>query len=153
MSASYRGNLLSERQALEVARAAKRVAVLGIKTADKSSQASYYVPEYLQSQGVEVVPVPVYYPEVKEILGERVYRTVSEVPSSSSLCIVDVFRRPKDLHQHLEDLLQAKPKCVWLQSGISDRDFEEELAKNGIKVVSSRCLLMDHQRAVRQSSL
>ena len=73
----------------------RRVAVLGIKTEAQSDQPAFYVPEYLASVGLEVVPVPVYYPEVKEILGKPVYRRLVDVPGE--LDLVDVFRRPKDL--------------------------------------------------------
>ena len=90
---------------------------------------------------------------MQEILGKPVYRRIGEIPRPDELDVVDVFRRPKDLHQHLDDLLAAKPKCVWLQSGIAHREFEEELAMNGIKVVSSRCLLLDHQASTRSSNL
>ena len=65
MSSSWRSNILSASEALEVAKTCRRVAVLGIKTAEKRDQPAYHVPEYLQSCGVEVIPVPVYYPDVK----------------------------------------------------------------------------------------
>src|SRR3712207_2396477 len=69
----------------------RRIAVLGIKTAE-SGQPAYYVPEYAQRAGYEVIPVPVYYPDVTEILGRPVFRTVSAVPGDVDL--VNVFRRP-----------------------------------------------------------
>jgi len=140
-------------EALAIARKAKRVAVLGIKTEEKKNQPAFYVPEYLHSVGVQVVPVPVYFPEVTSILGEKVFRKVADVPSPNTIDILDVFRRPQDLRAHLPDILQAAPKCVWLQSGISDPDFEREVAEAGIKVVVSRCLLVDHQEATQQSNL
>lgn len=59
--------------------------------------------------------------------------------------ILDVFRKPSDLPPHLDDILAAKPAAVWLQSGITNPDFEEALAKAGIKVVSDRCLMVDHR--------
>ena len=118
---------------LRVAREAKRVAVLGIKTERQSSQPAFYVPQYLHEAGVEVVPVPVYYPEVREILGAPVYRSVASVPGE--IDIVDVFRRSEDLPPHLPDLIAKKPRCVWLQSGIRDDDFAQELADAGIDVV------------------
>ena len=67
----------------------RRIAVLGIKI--DPEQPAYYVPEYAQRAGFEIVPVPVYYPEVTEILGEPVYRTVSAVPGDVDM--VNVFRR------------------------------------------------------------
>src|SRR5689334_896929 len=79
-----------------------RIAVLGIKTAE-SRQPAFYVPEYAKRAGYEIIPVPVYYPEVTEILGERVYRTVSAVPDDVDM--VNVFRRARDIDAHVEDIL------------------------------------------------
>lgn len=128
-------------------RGARRVAVLGIKTEEQSDQAAFYVPAYLAGAGVDIVPVPVYYPEAKEILGRPVYRTLAAVPGE--LDIVDVFRRPRDLAQHLGDLLEKRPRAVWLQSGIRDAAFAEALARAGIVVVQDHCLMVEHRRWAR----
>src|SRR5262245_25414711 len=93
----------------------KRIAVLGIKTRE-SGQAACYGPEYAQRAGFEVVPVPVYYPDCTEILGERVYRKVNDIPGDIDM--VDVFRRPKDIDAHVDDIIAKKPKSVWFQLGI-----------------------------------
>src|SRR3954464_14224730 len=99
-----RQNLITgEAGIAQVARGSKRVAVLGIKTEEKADQAAYYVAKYLVDAGVEVVPVPVYYPEVREILGRKVYRRLVDVPGEIDL--VDVFRRPQDIDQHVDDLI------------------------------------------------
>jgi predicted CoA-binding protein len=130
---------------LAIAKGAKRVAVLGIKTDQQAGQPAYYVPEYLHEAGVEVIPVPVYYPDAKQILGAPVYRRVQDVPGE--IDILDVFRRPSDLHGHLEDVIAKKPKVVWLQSGIEDDDFAAALTAAGIDVVQDRCLMVEHRRA------
>ncbi|MET0285593.1 MAG: CoA-binding protein [Polyangiales bacterium] len=130
---------------LAIARGAKRVAVLGIKTEQQAGQPAFYVPEYLHQAGVEVIPVPVYYPEAKQILGAPVFRRVQDVPGE--LDILDVFRRPSDLHAHLDDVIAKKPKVVWLQSGIEDDDFAAALTAAGIDVVQDRCLMVEHRRA------
>ena len=122
----------------------RRVAVLGIKTEEQSDQPAFYVPEYLNAAGVEVVPVPVYYPEVTEILGKPVYRKLVDVPGEMDL--VDVFRRPQDIEPHVDDILAKKPKAVWLQSGIRNDAVAEKLAKAGIDVVQDRCLMVEHRR-------
>ena len=127
-----------------VAAEAKRVAVLGIKTERQSDQPAFYVPEYLHQAGVEVVPVPVYYPEAKEILGAKVYRRVQDVPGE--IDILDVFRRPDDLPPHLDDVLAKRPKLVWLQSGIRHPGFAQKLLEAGIDVVQDRCLMVEHRR-------
>jgi predicted CoA-binding protein len=128
-----------------VARESKRVAVLGIKTEQQAGQPAFYVPKYLKDAGLEVIPVPVYYPNATHILGAQVYRSVADVPGE--LDLVDVFRRSEDLGQHLEDLVRKKPKCVWLQSGIADDAFAQKLAQAGIDVVQDRCLMVEHRHA------
>jgi hypothetical protein len=128
-----------------IAGRARRVAVLGIKTAKDSGQAAYYVPEYLRDAGVEVIPVPVYYPEATEILGAKVYRRVQDVPGEVD--ILDVFRRPSDLLPHLDDVIEKRPKVVWLQSGIRHLGFAQKLLEAGIDVVQDRCLMVEHRHA------
>lgn len=128
-----------------VVNASKRIAVLGIKTEAQAGQPAFDVPAYLQEQGLEVIPVPVYYPEVTTILGERVYRKVADIPGAP-VDLLDVFRRPNDLPPHLEDVLAAKPKVVWLQLGIRNDAFAQKLVEAGIDVVQDRCLLVDHSR-------
>jgi predicted CoA-binding protein len=127
-----------------VVKSLKRIAVLGIKTEKQGGQPAFSVPAYLQSQGIEVVPVPVYYPEVTEILGQRVYRTVSAIPGAIDL--VDVFRRPQDIEQHVDDLIASKPRVVWFQLGIRNDAAAQRLVDAGIDVVQDRCLLVDHRR-------
>lgn len=125
----------------------RRIAVLGIKTEAQASQPAYYVPAYLARAGLEVIPVPVYYPDVTRILGQTVYRRLVDVPGRIDL--VDVFRRPKDLAAHLDDILAARPRAVWLQQGIRDDAFARRLAADGIDVVQDRCLMVDHRSRLR----
>ena len=125
-------------------RGARRIAVLGIKTERQSGQPALYVPEYLVEVGLDVIPVPVYYPEVTHILGRPVHRTVASI--TPPVDIVDVFRRPEDLDPHLPDLLAAAPRAVWLQSGIRSADFTKKLVQGGIFVVQDRCIMVEHRR-------
>ena len=140
----WRANLIeSTDEVRAIAAAARRVAVLGIKTEKQASQPAFYVAAALQRAGVEIVPVPVYYPEVREILGQPVVRRV--VDAGFDLDIVDVFRRSEDVDGHLDDLLAARPRCVWLQSGIRNERVAEALARAGIRVVQDRCLMVEHR--------
>jgi len=139
--------LESDEAVRDLVKRIRRVAVLGIKTEAQSDQPAFYVPEYLSSVGIEVVPVPVYYPEVKEILGRPVYRKLVDIPGE--LDLVDVFRKPKDLEGHLQDILAKKPKAVWFQAGIRNDAVADRLAEAGIDVVQDRCLMVDHRRYAR----
>jgi predicted CoA-binding protein len=136
--------LETEDEVRDLVKRIRRVAVLGIKTEEQSDQPAFYVPEYLSSVGIEVVPVPVYYPEAKQILGKPVYRRLVDVPGE--LDLVDIFRRPKDLEAHLDDILAKKPKAVWFQAGIRNDAVADRLAAAGIDVVQDRCLMVDHRK-------
>jgi uncharacterized protein len=143
---SWRQNLLyTPSQIRDLIRQTKRIAVLGIKTEAQADQPAFYVAKYLDAAGFQVVPVPVYYPEVTEILGRRVYRKLIDIPGEVDL--VDVFRRSHDINGHVEDILTKKPKAVWFQSGIRNDAVAEQLAKTGVKVVQDRCLMVEHRRA------
>lgn len=123
-----------------------RIAVLGIKTAE-SEQSAYLIPEALQQSGFEIVPVPVYYPNVTEILGQPVYRTLASIPGPVDL--VDVFRRPQDIPQHVDDIIAKGPRAVWFQLGIRNNEAAERLARAGIDVVQDRCLMVEARRIGR----
>jgi predicted CoA-binding protein len=127
----------------DLIRQTKRIAVLGIKTEAQDDQPAFYVPRYLAAAGFDIVPVPVYYPEVTEILGRRVYRRLTDIPDGIDL--VNVFRRSHDINGHVEEILAKMPTAVWFQSGIRNDAAAETLAKAGIKVVQDRCLMVEHR--------
>ena len=127
-----------------IIRESKRIAVLGMKTEAQRGQPAFYVPEYMLQAGYDIVPVPVYYPEVREILGRPVYRAVSDVPAPVDM--VNVFRRPRDIPPHVADIVKARPKVVWFQLGIVNDEAARVLAEAGIDVVQDRCLLVEHRR-------
>ncbi len=122
----------------------RRVAVLGIKTEAQGDQPAFTVPEYLVAAGLEVVPVPVYYPAVTTILGAPVYRRLVDVPGD--LDLVNVFRRPADVPAHVDDILAKRPRAVWLQLGIRNEAAAERWVAAGIDVVQDRCILVEHRR-------
>lgn len=126
----------------------RRIAVLGIKTEAQADQPAFYVPKYLAAVGFELIPVPVYYPEVTAILDQPVYRRLMEIPGNIDL--VDVFRRSQDISGHLEDILAKGPTAVWFQSGIRNDAAAETLAKAGIKVVQDRCLMVEHRLVAKE---
>ena len=134
---NWQDNLLTTpEQIRDLINTTKRIAVLGIKTDAQADQPSVYVPQYMQRAGFEIIPVPVYYPDATEILGEKVYRQLTDIPGDIDM--VDVFRRPNDIAGHIEDILAKRPKSVWFQSGIRNDKAAETFAKTGIKVVQDR---------------
>lgn len=147
MNSNWRDNILTTSDQLrELLSETKTIAVLGIKTEAQTNQPAFYVPKYMHSAGFKIIPVPVYYPDVTEILGEKVYRKLVDVPDEIDM--VNIFRRPQDIPPHLDDILAKRPKSVWMQLGISNDEVAEQLAKAGIKVVEDRCLMVDHRRLI-----
>jgi predicted CoA-binding protein len=123
----------------------RRIAVLGIKPDPR--QPAYFVPEYAQHAGYEIVPVPVYYKDLTEMHGQKVYRKLTGIPGDIDM--VNVFRRPVDIPPHVDDIIAKKPKSVWFQLGIRNDEAAERLARAGIDVVQDRCLLVELQRIGR----
>ena len=122
-----------------------RIAVLGIKP--DPDQPAYYVPEYALRAGYEIVPVPVYYKDLTEMHGQKVYRKLTDIPGAIDM--VNVFRRPVDIPQHVDDIIAKKPKSVWFQLGIRNDTAAERLARAGIDVVQDHCLLVELRRIGR----
>jgi predicted CoA-binding protein len=142
---NWQENILeTDQQISELLKNTKTIAVLGIKM--ETFQPAYYVPKYMQDAGFKIIPVPVYYPEATEIMGEKVYRQLTDVPQEIDL--VNIFRRSNDVAKHTDDILAKRPRAVWMQSGIYIAEVAEILAKEGIKVVQNLCLMVEH-RALR----
>ena len=125
----------------------KRIAVLGIKPETHAGQPAFYVAQYMASAGYEIIPVPVYYPDVTEIMGKPVYRDLRDVPADIDM--VNVFRRSEDIPKHTDEIIAARPKSVWFQLGIRNDDVAEKLAAAGIKVVQNLCLMVEHRALLR----
>jgi predicted CoA-binding protein len=144
--ASWRDHLIDSFDGIRrVIAGTKRIAVLGIKEGEH--RPAYFVPEYAREAGFEIVPVPVYYPDATEMLGEKVYRTVSAIPGDVDM--VNVFRKPQDIPPHLDDIIAKHPKSVWFQLGIRNDAAAEKLARAGIDVVQDRCLMVELRRVGR----
>ncbi|SDQ37051.1 CoA-binding protein [Pseudoxanthomonas sp. CF125] len=140
-----RGELIQDhRQIDRLLSGIRRIAVLGIKPETHAAQPAHMIPAYLHRVGYEVIPVPVYYPEVTHILGKPVLRAVADV--KGRVDVLNVFRKPGDLPSHLPDILKARPRTVWLQTGIRDDAFAESLLRSGIDVVQDQCLMVEHRR-------
>jgi uncharacterized protein len=141
----WKTNLINDNEGIgALLRDTKTIAVLGIKPESHAGQAGYYVPAHMDQAGYEIIPVPVYYPEVTEILGKPVVRTLAAI--GRPIDMVNVFRKPSDIPAHVDDILAAKPKSVWFQLGIRNDEAAQKLAEAGIKVVQDRCLMVEEGR-------
>jgi predicted CoA-binding protein len=146
--ADWKTNVIEDTPGIqELIRQTKTIAVLGIKPESHAELPAHYVPAHMAAAGYDVIPVPVYYPEVTEILGRKVFRKLTAI--GRSIDMVNVFRRPGDIPQHVDEIIAAKPKSVWFQLGIRNDDAARKLAEAGIKVVQDRCLMVEQARMTR----
>ncbi len=146
-SEAWRSRLLqSPSELTRVLERVHRVAVIGIKPEAVGGPA-FYVPAYMQQAGYEIIPVPVYYPDLEMILGAPVHRSLDSIPGPIDM--VQLFRRPNDVPRHLDEILAAKPSVVWMQLGIRHEGVAETLARAGIEVVQDRCVKVELARMRR----
>ena len=117
----------------------KKVVVIGMSK--NSSKAAHYVPKYLLDNGYDITPVN---PTSKEILNKKCYSAISEI--NEEIDIVDIFRPSDDVLHFVKEAIKKKPKVIWLQEGIHNKEAEELARNEGIKVVFNRCMLAEHRR-------
>jgi predicted CoA-binding protein len=123
----------------------KTIAVVGISP--KEDRPSYTVAAYLKSKGYRIIPVR---PDGEEILGEKVYHSLTEIPKEIGVEVVDIFRRSEDVPPVVEEAIQRRAKVVWMQEGVIHKEAAEKAEKAGLKVVMDRCMKKDHQRLISQ---
>jgi len=118
---------------------AKRIAVVGLSP--KPERDSHRVALYLQQQGYAIIPI---YPREDEILGEKVYRRVQDIPEPVDL--VDVFRRAEDLPEVVDDAVAAQAGALWFQLDCVNEAAAAKATAAGAIVVMDRCLMVEHSR-------
>lgn len=138
--------LTTDEQIKQLLLSTRTVAVLGIKPESRAKQPAFYVPKYMAHEGYDIIPVPVYYPHITEILGRKVYRRLVDIPQDIDL--VNVFRRAEHIPNHVEDILAKRPKAVWFQLGIQNDKVAETLAQAGIKVAQDLCIMVEHRALI-----
>ncbi len=118
----------------------KVVAVVGLSTDE--SKPSHGVAAYLQRAGYRIVPI---HPKAKAILGEPAYANLREVPASLGVEIVDIFRRPSAVMEHVEEAIAVGAKVVWMQEGVINNAAAERAQAAGLQVVMNLCMLKEHR--------
>ena len=128
----------------EVLRSSKTVAVVGISS--KEDRPSYGVASYLKSKGYRIIPVR---PDGDEILGEKVYHSLTEIPREIEIDVVDIFRKSEDVPPVVEEAIHRRAKVVWMQEGIVNQEARAKAEKAGLKVVMDRCTKKEHQKLLK----
>jgi hypothetical protein len=122
----------------EILRSSKVIAVAGLSSS--RMRASYGVSEYMQSAGYKIVPVN---PHETEVLGEKSYATLDEVPGC--IDIVNVFRRPEFVPEIVDAAIRKGARTVWMQEGVVHEAAAARARDAGLNVVMDRCILKEHK--------
>jgi predicted CoA-binding protein len=138
---------LSQDQIREILRKAKTIAVVGLSK--KPEKDSCRVSAYLQQHGYRIIPVN---PFVDEVLGEKSYKSLLDIPVEiqKTIDMVDIFRKPENIPPVVEQVIALKAMfgrvfVVWLQLGILNEQAAEAARKVGLVVVMDKCLMVEHQ--------
>jgi predicted CoA-binding protein len=132
---------MEENEIKKMLSSSKTIAVIGISP--NEDRPSYRVASYLQSKGYRIIPVR---PDGEEILGEKVYPTLSKIPKEINVEVVDIFRKSEEVPPIVEQAIQRGAKVVWMQEGVIHKEAGEKAEKAGLKVVMDRCMKKEYQR-------
>lgn len=128
-------------EAVAALRDAKTIAVVGLDT--RTERTAYRIASYLQRQGYRIIPVW-FQQEASEVLGEKAYARVQDIPGHVDL--VDVFVRSEQTDGPIDDAIAAGAGCIWLQQGITNGPGLERARAAGIVATQDRCTMVEHSR-------
>lgn len=124
---------------IEIFKNTKTIAIAGLSP--DASKASNMVAVYLQNAGFKIIPV---YPKEDIILGEKVYRTISEIPFKIDM--VDIFRKPDAIAEIIDEAIaRGDVDVVWTQLGLANNEAAAKALKAGLKVVQNKCTKIEHR--------
>jgi predicted CoA-binding protein len=126
----------------EILKTVKTIAVVGLSP--REERASHRVAAYLKQHGYRIIPVR---PAVTEILGERAYGDLSEIPADIRVDMVDIFRRHEEVMPIVEAAIaRGDVKVIWMQEGIVNNAARDLAMAKGLSVVMDRCAMKEHRR-------
>lgn len=131
---------MTDRQITELLKSSKTIAVVGLSS--NPVRPSFGVSRFLQRQGFRVIPVN---PQETEVLGERAYASIKDVPGSVD--IVNIFRRPARVPEVVDQVIERGDiRCVWMQEGVISPEGASKAEAAQIPVVMDRCILKELAR-------
>ncbi|MCU1284642.1 MAG: CoA-binding protein [Acidobacteriales bacterium] len=135
-------NTTATDQISEVLSSAKNIAVVGLSSSPL--RPSYGVSAYMQSAGYKIIPVN---PTINGALGEKAFPTLQDVPEK--IDVVNIFRRAEFVDEIVDQAIQLKVPCIWMQEEVVNEAAAEKARQAGITVVMDRCILKEHRRRNR----
>jgi predicted CoA-binding protein len=122
---------------------ARTIAVVGLSS--KPDRPSYDIAAYLQAHGYRIVPVN---PKETEVLGERAYASLLDVPSDTPIDVVDVFRRAEETPEVARQAVAIGAKVLWLQEGIVNEEAYRIASEAGLDVIMGVCIRATRRRVM-----
>ena len=123
----------------------RTVAIVGLSRNHEKD--SYKVAEFLKSKGYRIIPIN---PNAEEILGERAYPSLKDLPEDlkASIEVVDIFRRSEDVLPVVEEALEihkryGRLKAIWMQEGVVNKEAAQAAEQAGLMVVMDRCMMKE----------
>ena len=131
----------SDKEMKEILLSIKTIASVGLSS--NQEKESYWIVSYLKDQGYRIIPVN---PTATEILGEKVYASLSDIPDKVD--VVQVFRKPEDVPPVVDEAIKIGAKVVWMQEGISHEEAAQKARTAGLQVVMNACMRVTHRRLI-----
>ena len=131
----------SDKEMKEILLSIKTIASVGLSSSDEKE--SYWIVSYLKEQGYRIIPVN---PKATEILGEKVYASLSDIPDKVD--VVQVFRKSEDVPPVVDEAIKIGAKVVWMQEGIVNEEAAQKAREAGLQVVMNACMRMTHRRLI-----
>lgn len=132
---------MQDKDLKETLKNCKTIAVVGLSP--KEDRPSYIVAAYLQSRGYRIIPVR---PDGEQILGEKVYHSLMDIPDTVQIDVVDIFRKSEEVPPVVEEAIRRGAKVIWMQEGVIHPEASEKAQKAGLKVFMDLCIKKEHQR-------
>jgi len=127
----------------EVLESAKTIAVVGLS--NNPDRTSYQISKIMQENGYKIIPVN---PTVDEVLGEKAYATLEELPEEVD--IINVFRRSEFLPEIAKDAAKTNCRVFWAQQGVVNQEAYDYLTDNGFTVIMDLCIKVLHAVLVKK---
>ncbi len=140
--------VVEDEEIAEILQNAKTIAVVGCSR--DPAKPAHEVPKYLQAHGYKIIPVN---PFADEILGEKAFKTLSEVKRKKQrIDVVEVFRPNAECVQVAREAvaLDPKPKVFWMQLGIDNAEAAKLCEEHQVKVVANKCMMVEHKRLIKK---
>ena len=136
----------SDKEMKEILLSIKTIASVGLSS--NQEKESFWIVSYLKEQGYKIIPVN---PTATEILGEKVYPSLSAIPDKVD--VVQVFRKSEDVPPVVEEAIKIGAKVVWMQEGIINEEAAQKARAAGLQVVMDACMRVSHRRLIGEKLL